>query len=182
MKKRQSSEIWFQAAIDGDHQLLLEFLENSFDPNTIEYSDKKYRCNALIRASAHGQLECVKILLDHGADIEGTESTGCSALQCAIYYQHPSVVEYLLSRGANINHQDMKRKTPLMFCARNANHALFSLLLKYNPDVNLEDHLGKSIVDYLVYHKWVNELEFILHLLNEKNIKKAKTARFDLLF
>ena len=51
-------------------------------------------------AALRGQLEAVRILLDHGADPTRADlEAGLDAMQWAVFYDHPEVVELLQSRG-----------------------------------------------------------------------------------
>ena len=51
-------------------------------------------------AACRGQLEAVRILLDHGADPTKVDFLGgLDAMQWAVYYDYPEVVELLQSRG-----------------------------------------------------------------------------------
>lgn len=59
---------------------------------------------ALIKASASGSRDCVKVLLEKGADIElKVDKGGLTALDLAVRCRDLSVVYMLLERGANIN-------------------------------------------------------------------------------
>ena len=59
---------------------------------------------ALHKACQGGSLAVAQLLLEHGAFVdEIAVSTGHTALIEAIWFKHPDIVEYLLSRGAGIN-------------------------------------------------------------------------------
>jgi hypothetical protein len=62
----------------------------------------------LTHASAHGHLECCRLLLEAGADTAAVDSDGRTALMKASYGQHEHVVTHLLQAGANISHRDKK--------------------------------------------------------------------------
>lgn len=57
----------------------------------------------LFVAAGEGNLDVVRYLLDEGADVEGRNSSGTTALAEAAYYGHVGVVKELLLRGADIN-------------------------------------------------------------------------------
>ena len=73
----------------------------------------------LMMASYFGRLELVKLLIDHGADVNATDSFGETSLHFAVgdaSYRNaggPTVIEYLVARGANINVKRRDGLTPL---------------------------------------------------------------------
>ena len=66
-------------------------------------------------AIAKGNPAIVKILLDHGADIEkqASDTNGSQPLHWAVFFLQEDVVEILLERGADVNSVDENDSTPL---------------------------------------------------------------------
>jgi Ankyrin repeats (3 copies) len=62
---------------------------------------------ALRWAAATGRLDIVKLLLKHGADINGYAAG--SALTCALYHDEINVIKYLISLGARVTTEDIDR-------------------------------------------------------------------------
>ncbi|XP_069779124.1 protein phosphatase 1 regulatory subunit 27 [Narcine bancroftii] len=58
---------------------------------------------ALHEAVLTGNLDCVKLLLKHGADIEQRDENGWTALHVACSDGHMEVAKYLLSEGAQVD-------------------------------------------------------------------------------
>ena len=56
------------------------------------------RETALICAARTGQLDCVRHLLNYGADTERRDGEGHTALWCAVREQREEVVTYLIHR------------------------------------------------------------------------------------
>ncbi|XP_036613933.1 protein phosphatase 1 regulatory subunit 27 [Trichosurus vulpecula] len=56
---------------------------------------------ALHEAVLSGNLECVKLLVKHGADIHQRDETGWTALHMACSDGYPDIARYLISLGAN---------------------------------------------------------------------------------
>ena len=56
-------------------------------------------------ASMQGHLECVKTLLQHGAQVNIVDENGMTALHFAAYYGHATVVQALLRAGAEVDAQ-----------------------------------------------------------------------------
>jgi hypothetical protein len=59
-------------------------------------------------------LEATRFLLDQGADINATNAAGYTALHAAVTRGADTIVEFLASRGANLNVKDRKAWTPLV--------------------------------------------------------------------
>jgi hypothetical protein len=66
----------------------------------------------LIWASEMGSTECVRILLDEGANPNQLEADGWSSLHWAARNGHVYVVTLLLAHGANLHHRDQNGHTP----------------------------------------------------------------------
>ncbi len=88
-------------------------------------------------ACAAGNLNQVKVLLDHGAKAEGDKLLSSnSALMTALFSDKLDVAAYLLSRNPNsISEPDGNGKTPLMFFAYWKDHEKVAWLLsQQSPD------------------------------------------------
>jgi peptidoglycan/LPS O-acetylase OafA/YrhL len=64
--------------------------------------DPEFGCRLLAWAAMHGDVDASRLLLEHGADINGRNADGSTALHCAVFTGHPEVVRLLLDRGADI--------------------------------------------------------------------------------
>jgi hypothetical protein len=71
----------------------------------------------LIWASEQGSTECVKILLEAGANPDNFEWDGWSSLHWAARNGHVEVVKLLIDHGATLDHKDSKGNTPLEWAA-----------------------------------------------------------------
>jgi len=104
---------------------------------------------ALMCASARGYDEIVKMLINHGADVNNRDiQQQFSALMCAAENGHEKVVRILLEHGADVNAQGNKGQTALMLAVyyghmrdshMNNNYMeTINLLLKFGADVNIK--------------------------------------------
>lgn len=85
----------------------------------------------------------LKVLLDHGLDIDAPNPWGQSALHIACERgMHPSWVHLFLAYNANPNHRDSSGSTPLHVQGLTLEAA--SLLLYYGADVNSQNSLGHT--------------------------------------
>jgi ankyrin repeat protein len=86
--------------------------------------------SALFMASIYkGSVDVVKVLLDHGANINLCDVNGCTPLSFAVMRGEREVVKELLERNADVNFANRFGKTPLEL----ASSVQFSL----NPNIDL---------------------------------------------
>src|SRR6218665_521285 len=70
--------------------------------------------SALWCAAAIGCLRCVKVLLDHGANVNTTTSTNSTPLRAACFDGHLEIVKYLVDHNADIELANQHGHTCLM--------------------------------------------------------------------
>ena len=101
-------------------------------------------------AAKNGHLECIKVLLEYGADIHSADIEYETAITLAAFYGHTECVRYLLEQGANVNDRAVDG-TPLIYAAQCGNAECVKLLLKHGASVNESVSYGntalKSAVD-----------------------------------
>ncbi|XP_012226066.1 protein TANC2 isoform X3 [Linepithema humile] len=76
-----------------------------------------------------GCVEMVSLLLEFGADVELTNSQGCTALSLAATRGHCDVVRRLVAAGASLGHADMAGQCPLVHAARHGRLSVVGYLL-----------------------------------------------------
>lgn len=88
-------------------------------------------------AAFFGHLDAVKVLLDHGAAVDGTDKSrfGNTALDAAVAANHADLVRALLAAGASPNVRDSADYTPLHKAAANGNAEVVRMLLERGADV-----------------------------------------------
>ncbi len=108
----------------------------------------------LMDGAVLGDLTAVSQALEDGADINvtigGGDYDGCSALMMALMRQRFDVADFLIERGADVNHKRPARhtpdrtrgQTPLWWAANHGNLSLAQTLLAKGADVNTPDHHG----------------------------------------
>lgn len=77
----------------GCLQRLLE--KSECTPALIDTQDKYNKCTALHLAAMEGFDECVRLLLERGANIDLMDVTGCTAFEYAVLKSHNKVIELL---------------------------------------------------------------------------------------
>lgn len=98
----------------GDVELLKELVELAKQHKTegLEALDDNFH-TALHFSCSWGHFECVRLLLDAGANIEATDNQGNTPLCRAAQWNRADVCKLLLERGANANAVSSFNKTPL---------------------------------------------------------------------
>jgi uncharacterized protein len=146
--------------VDGDTLLWIAF-ENNHDAlvkilikagANIHARTKHSNFTVTIMAAAMGDLKSIKFFLEHGADIHdygGDNPDGALLIQ-ACYYGHYETVKFLLEHGADINEVDGFDRTSLHLARYNEDDRMADLLLKYNPDLTIEDEWGTKAMEHKI--------------------------------
>lgn len=104
-------DLWM-AISKGDVRLVQELLVSN--PEFASYRNPNASGNSPLYAAAHkGDKEIVRIILDHGADVNTGNDFGETPLHAAAEWGYPEVVNLLIARGADITAPDQDGKTPL---------------------------------------------------------------------
>lgn len=97
----------FMACTNGNAAMIAEFLKAGADANSV----KSNGTTALMTAASSGSAEAVKVLLDHGANVNAKESTrGQTALMFAAALNRSAVIKVLVAQGADPNVPTTVRK------------------------------------------------------------------------
>lgn len=94
-------------------------------------------------AAKNGHLECLKVLLEYGADIHSVDIEDETAITLASLFGHTECVRYLLEQGANANNCAVDG-TPLIYAAARGNVECVKLLLERGANVNEIVCYGKT--------------------------------------
>jgi ankyrin repeat protein/mono/diheme cytochrome c family protein len=99
----------------------------------------------MLAARASGSAETLKLLLDHGAEVDPTNKFGATPLMAAVAAEDGQGIRVLLDRGADVNAQpnmdeggfiEGGGRTPLQWAAFRGNETLLRLLLARGANVN----------------------------------------------
>jgi ankyrin repeat protein len=148
------------AAEVGNTEMLALLLEAGADADSPDPDGQ----TALLAVARTGIVEAAKVLLDHGATVDARETWGGqTALMWASARRHPEMMQFLISRGADVNARSIDRNyqrhvqaegrpksldsgglTPLLYAARENCLACVEVLLKNKVDIDLPDPDGVS--------------------------------------
>ena len=145
----------------------------------IWWTRPEYRANRpykkatpLYAACTTGQLSMVRLLLDHGADIEKTNSSSATPFVAAVRANNISVIRSLLDAGADVNHAvDV---TPLSEAAEKCELEVVEELLSAGAIIGgpltQENALARAcrsrqhiVAELLLANLWGNEYEVEIH-------------------
>ena len=134
-------------------------------------SDRGY--SLLHEAVHYNSLDCVKLLVDKGADIEKMDNSGYTPLQLAIAVNSKedklSCIEYLLSnanekvKDRTVNYQTTNgRNSALHLAAMKGHDKAIQCLLKHGAKVNEKNKDGNTSLHEAVLHKQHKAVQCIL--------------------
>jgi ankyrin repeat protein len=146
------------ASYDGEDrqiQRLQDMLQNS--PDLINANG-----NELGRAANSGELRVAAFLLDHGANVNGNDTQNIPLVMAALNGQK-TMVELLLSRGADVNAGAGTGNTALRTAAASGYQAVVEVLLAHKADVNATDNNQEnSPLEMAVINDHVKILQMLL--------------------
>lgn len=149
-RKRSESTPLHKAIIHNDIHTAIEIIDHF--PNTI--NDRSgYLISPLEQAAMKGNLDIVKHLVSHGANMEamidpvwGRSRLG--ALGIAASKGHIDIAGYLIQHGAPINNPDGAGSMALIAAIRQGQTDMVRLLLEHGADLRTpNDAMGDSAID-----------------------------------
>jgi ankyrin repeat protein len=114
---------------------VLQYLQNGGDINAIGTSNE----HPLVVACGYADFQCIKFLVEHGANVNYVDAWGYTPLNNTIMSNKVEELKYLVRNGANINYLDQRKHYPIDYATTyNIEIAkyLYSLGGKANRDVS----------------------------------------------
>jgi hypothetical protein len=141
----------------GEYELIETLIENGTDVNETDNDGK----SLLHQAVELLDINAIKILIKHGADINQCNSADQTVLHRAIISMRCGddidIVEYLITNGVNINHDDIYGKHVLFYALNSyalnstANISIIEMLLKHIVNINQIDINGNNVLLHAIY-------------------------------
>uniref|UniRef100_A0A672P148 Ankycorbin-like n=1 Tax=Sinocyclocheilus grahami TaxID=75366 RepID=A0A672P148_SINGR len=98
--------------------------------------------SALHVAATRGQVECLAVILAHGADVSLQDASGFTALHLAAKNNHPECAKKLLQTKCVVDAPDSFGRTTLHHAAASGDTVIVQLLCEHKCHVNLKDSDG----------------------------------------
>ena len=128
----------------GDHKALAAILQE--DPSFARKRFAKSK-TALHLAASAGRVECMKLLLAAGADIEALDYTKATPLICASLADRMGAVNELVAKGANVNAKQAAGRTAAMMAAYSGKTGIVTFLIASGTDITVVDNDGNTLSD-----------------------------------
>lgn len=129
------------AAIQGQSRSVAFWLERGAKQDK---TDRYFGKTMLMDAIMSGNPECVRLLVEAGADIHARDWHGGTPLMIAAAKGKPEIIEYLLSKGANPNIVDSRGYTLLHYAAEGGGYAAVPLLLNKGMKIEARDKYERT--------------------------------------
>ena len=128
-------------------------LEAGADPNVIV--DGKLKTPLILLAVVQNDPVVLRLLIRHGASLNtlntSLENALLRVLDIGLHDRHPAkreMAKMLIGGGINVNQQDHRGVTALMYAAFSGDAEMIRLLLKHGAKKELKDHRGRTAADY----------------------------------
>jgi ankyrin repeat protein len=149
------NEILHYASEVGDIEkiiILIDQIQSEFDIEIDADMVDESGQTPLLLASGNGYPDIVEFLLQNGADANSASSGDTPLITVAQNYimdkdDQLSIVEKLISAGANVNFQDKYGKTSLILATESVSPKIVSKLLLSGADISIKDKCGNTAMD-----------------------------------
>lgn len=137
---------WLEALKHNSLEEVESLLDAKEDVNEESESGESVLSFAL---RSHCDFALVMLLVENGADIYAFDNEGVSVFDMAITYNNIEMVEFLMSKGVDVNATTRRSGfTPLMCAACYGHNAIVELFLAKGADKNAVDSKGLSATDF----------------------------------
>jgi ankyrin repeat protein len=113
------------AASTGNKGMVSLLLSSGANPRR---RDRWAMRDPLFAAVADGHLACLRVLLDHGAQLDATDDRGITLLMWAAIWHQPEIARELVRRGVSIEARDRAGRTALDHARYNEDREIAELL------------------------------------------------------
>ena len=135
------------------------------------------RDTPLHKAAFSNNVDLVKILIKHGANVTQRDTIGFTPLHTAALENCTKNVEILIQNGADTNVTNIQEFTPLLYALWQGNVEMVKILLENNadPEIPKDDPYSGRILNPLTYARY---REKDLVPLLEQYVTKLRWKKF----
>ncbi|KAF4531898.1 hypothetical protein B566_EDAN000927, partial [Ephemera danica] len=106
-------------------------------------------------ACAQGAVEIVRLMFRMQPDEKLQCMASCDVqkmtpLHCAAMFDHPEIVQFLVSEGADINSMDKERRSPLLLAASRSGWRTVHALIQLGADILLKEVNNRNVLHLIV--------------------------------
>lgn len=123
-------------------------------------------------SSRFGLIDCIKSLIERGADIHILNMNNRTPLHVASINGQTESVQILLQYGADINARGPLGYTPLHYAAINGHKDVVELLLNYGADTSITATRDELLAETMTFERYRDEIVNLIVGHNFKNIKR----------
>lgn len=131
LKDQYGSTLLHRAANWQKNAILKYLLENGANPNI---KSGEHNLPAFQGAALMNNIEAVKLLIEHGADVKQIDTDGNTAIH---YSANPDYLKLMIEHGADVNSKNNNNSTPLHWANTNINLEGIKVLLDNKADPNI---------------------------------------------
>jgi hypothetical protein len=142
---------------------------------------KGFNYRELTTAAYKGDVKSIESLLAQGANIDGKDENGDTALVRASREGRTETVRYILSKGADVNLADRCFTTPLIHAACSGWFDIVEMLCNNGADVSAKDNTGKTAEEWaaLAHEDRIKEFLKSKHIVEGEHCDvTARSTRF----
>ena len=136
----------------GDWKGLRKFLDDhpNYDVDEIDQNSPEFM-PPLLLACGQGQIECVQILMQRGANFTAESGTdNLTPLIYASWFGHFDIVQLLLDQGVDVNYKTKHEACALMYACTHLQPYIAEILIQHGADVHMRNFLGWTPLMQLV--------------------------------
>ncbi|MBV6621977.1 MAG: ankyrin repeat domain-containing protein [Rivularia sp. (in: Bacteria)] len=105
-------------------------------------SETRDQYKAIHTAVSRGDINAVRNELERGEDVDSQKNQGLTPLELAASDGYPDIVELLISRGANVNHnledKEKDEETPIFWAATSHHFDIVDILIAHGATVEIQ--------------------------------------------
>ncbi len=117
---------------------------------------------ALFQAALRGHIECVKLLITHGASVNYEDEEGHTALINSAYHGQTEILQMLLDNGANIEQTAKGGITAITNAASRGHAECIEILLNHGANIEHTTKTGNTALTNAAYKGHAECLEILL--------------------